>query len=572
MTTSQLVPNATITYTYFQIELPEKNETDEICMGQRVHMTPKDVFISHSSRDKDVAFAACAKLEAAGIRCWIAPRDVSPGTDWAVAIVDGIYQCKAFVLIFTGNSNISGHVQREVRLAVADSMPFVTMRFEDVALSKPMSFFLGTQQWLDAHIQPSQTVAERDHVSLPPPLTSAVSSIAVQPFRNLSADPEHQFVVDGLAMELRNTLAKIHRLRVIARSSSFDESGATTNIKKIVGDLNVQFVLSGSVQFANDRIRVTVALDNAVGEQIWSEIYNRDMSDLFSVQEEIAKSVTSQFGGIRLRDEIASALGHPTENLDAWSLVQRARAFVLGFTPHALKEAESLLRRAIDLDAEYAAAHAALASVLGEWVLNGFSTDMKKDRKEALESANRAFAHSPVDPFVLKMCGSVWAFFGKFDKSLSALRRAVKIAPFNFGAWGYFGWPLAESGLDNDFEELHRIMERILKATPNHPGVGYWLYHRSVAFTCQHHHKLAVDFAKRSIDNNPMFPWGWMHYANTLGLVGSEEQAREAMKRCMEISSPLTPEHYELMVRGMSANEKVAEARLAGLRNAKILA
>ncbi|MCH8241344.1 MAG: hypothetical protein IH897_01885 [Planctomycetes bacterium] len=409
--------------------------------------------------------------------------------------------------------------------------------------------------------------------SLPPALSSAVASIAVLPFANLSADPEHQFVADGIATELHSTLAKVHRLRVAARSSSFGYSSTASDVKEIAEKLNVQFVISGSVQYVDDRIHVIVELDNAVdGVQIWSETYDREINDLFSVQHDIAYAVTSEFGGARLRDEIARAAGRPTESLDAWSLVQRARTYVLGFTPHALTDAESLLRQAIGLDAEYAAAHAALASVLGERVLNGLSADIESDREEAIESANNAFAHSPVDPFVLKMCGSVWAYFGKFDSSLSALRRAVRLAPFDFGAWGYLGWPLVESGVDIDLEELHQIMERILQATPQHPGVCYWLYHRSVAFTCQHQHELAVDFAQKSIDRNPMFPWGWMHYANTLGLAGSDEQARQAMERCMEISPSLTTEHYELMVRGMSANDKVTEVRLAGLKNSKILA
>ncbi len=419
----------------------------------------------------------------------------------------------------------------------------------------------------------SREVQIEERGNLPPALSSAVASIAVIPFANLSADPEQQFVADGIATELHSTLAKVHRLRVAARSSSFGYSSTTSDVSEIANKLNVQYVISGSVQHFDDRIHVIVELDNAVdGVQIWSETYDRKMNDLFSVQQDIAYAVTSEFGGARLRDEIARAAGRPTENLDAWSLVQRARSYALGFTPNILLDAESLLRQAIGLDAEYAAAHAALASVLGERVLNGLSADIESDREEAIESANNAFAHSPVDPFVLKMCGSVWAYFGKFDPSLSALRRAVRLAPFDFGAWGYLGWPLVESGADNDLEELHQIVERILQATPNHPGVCYWLYHRSVAFTCQHHHELAVDFAQQSVERNPMFPWGWMHYANTLGLAGSDKQARRAMERCMEISPSLTPGHYELMVRGMSDNEKVTEVRLAGLRKLNMLA
>jgi TolB-like protein len=568
-------------------------------------MIANDVFISHSVKDKAVADAVCARLEAANIPCWIAPRDVSPGTDWTASIVDAITQCRVFVLIFSNNANRSADVQRELRLAVAEPMPIIPMRIEGVAPSKSMHYLLGTQHWLDALTQPldehldrlvdtvrdllrqqgaskeqslesetdeDQVVTEKEHRSLPPTLTSAVASIAVLPFTNLSADPEHQFVADGIATELHSTLSKVHRLRVAARSSSFGTPRTVRHVKEIANKVKVRFVISGNVQFSNDRIRVNVALDNVVdGVQIWSEAYDREMNDLFSLQREIAHAVTSEFGGARLRDEIAGATERPTEDLDAWSLVQRARRYILGFTPSAVTDAETLLRQAIALDPEYAAAHATLASVLGERVLNGLSADMKSDRKEAIESANSAFAHSPADPFVLKMCGSVWAYFGKSDNSLSALRRAVRLAPFDFGAWGYLGWPLVETGVDADLEELHQIIERILEATPHHPGVSYWLYHRSVAFASQHDHERARDFARESVEHNPMFPWGWMNYANTLGMTNSDEQARQAMGKCMEISPPLTPEHYGLMVRAMSVNDEVAEARLAGLRKSKIL-
>lgn len=407
-----------------------------------------------------------------------------------------------------------------------------------------------------------------DQSNVPPMLTSAIASVAVLPFENLSDDKEFGYVADGIAMELHGTLAKVHRLRVAARTSTFATSRDNADVRDIARKLNVKFVISGSVRCVGKHMRVFVELDNAVeGVQIWSEIYDRDVGDLFSVQHDIAYAVASEFGGARLREEIVSAARYPTANLDAWSLVQRARCYVLEFTPDALMKAVPLFRQAIDLDANYAAAHAALASSLSELILNGLAIDSETDKIAALESADKAISQSPGDPFVLKMCGAVWAIFGNTRDSLRALSRAVEIAPFNFGAWGYMGWPLVETGKAQSLEKLHEIMERIIQATPNHPGVPYWQYHKSAAYTCEGAIDDAVRCAQQSVEQNPTYPWGWMHYANALGLKGDTRGAKRAIQRCHEISPALTPDYFERMLFDMSDNETFIERRVAGLKN-----
>jgi adenylate cyclase len=420
----------------------------------------------------------------------------------------------------------------------------------------------------DAHIVEN---GERENRSLPPSLDSAVSSVAVLPFESLPKNESNKYFADGIATELHSRLSQVHRLRVISRTSSFAGVGVETDIKKVADRLGAKFIISGSVRFSEDRIRVVVELDNAVeGVQIWSETYDRQLEDVFSVQGEIAEAVTGAFGGARLRDEITEAMSKTT-NLDAWTMVQKARSFVLEFTPKALNDAVPLLRRAIDIDANYAVAHAALAFVLSEQVLNGLSDDLVTDRAMANESANQGFALSPGDPFVLKMCGAAWAYCGKTERSLSSLRQAAIIAPFDFGAWGYMGWSLVQSGSEGELHELHEIMERMLLTEPRHSGAPYWLYHRSVACTCEGLEERAVEFAQRSIDANPAFPWGWMQYANALGTIGVSHEAWKAARRSAEISPGLTPQHYEMMIRRMSSSDEVAMLRLIGLRESQII-
>lgn len=463
-------------------------------------------------------------------------------------------------------------------------LPEWTVRFVVVTAIAVLPFVIVLAWMFDIERQPieSADVAAANARSgenrgskkrkLPPTLGSAVSSVAVLPFENLSAAEDQKFIAQGLSTELQSTLSLAHRLRVISRTSSFGIKGGDTEVKDIGSKLGVKFIISGSVQCFADRMHVVVELDNAEEDvQIWSETYDRSVNDVLSVQQEIAESVTSAFGGARLRDEIGAASVRKTASLDAWNLVQKARYFVLEFTPQALHDAVPLLQQAIKLDAGYSVAHAELGFVLAEQVLNGFSENMNMGRKSALESADRAFALSPGDPFVLKMCGAIWGYFGKRNRSLSALRHAAEIAPFDFGIWGYMGWSLVQAGEQKELEELHEIMERMLQTAPRHPGAPYWLYHRSVAYTCDGTDALAVEYAQKSVELNPVFPWGWMQYANALGRTGAVDEARKAVCRSAEISPALTPNHYELMVRGMSASDAVATPRLAGLLEAEVL-
>lgn len=409
-------------------------------------------------------------------------------------------------------------------------------------------------------------------LQVPPDPAAAVAAVAVLPFKDLSSVEQHRFVAEGIATELHSTLAKVHRLRLASRTSSFSLAGKFDDVREIARCLNVHFVISGSVEIIGDRLRVIAEFDNAdEGVQIWSETYDRDLQDVFSIQHEIAHAVTSQFSGVRLRDEILSASNRPTASLDAWSLVQRARAYVLSFTPRTLLNAVPLLNQAIELDTEYAAAHAALASVLSEQILNGLSEAPRTDREKALASAERACSIAPLDPFVLKMSGLAWAYFGEPGRSIGALRRAVDIAPYDFGAWGFMGWPLTAAASRQELGELHEVMGRILSAAPIHPGTPYWLYHRSVAYTCEGRDDLAVDFARQSVDKNPGFPWTWMQYANALGQAGHPDEAADAVASCLQISPGLTPDYYADMVRKMSVSEGASELRLAGLRRASVL-
>ena len=187
-------------------------------------------------------------------------------------------------------------------------------------------------------------------------------SIAVLPFVNMSADPENEYFCDGLAEELLNALAKIDDLKVAARTSSFSFKGKNLNVKEIGDALHVKTILEGSVRRASNRMRITVQLVNASdGYHLWSERYDRELQDIFEVQDEITLAVVNALKVKLLGDEKQAVLKRYTRNAEAYQLYLHGRFFFAKRTPESFKKAIEYFEQAIQLDSEYALAFSGLA-------------------------------------------------------------------------------------------------------------------------------------------------------------------------------------------------------------------
>jgi len=219
-------------------------------------------------------------------------------------------------------------------------------------------------------------------------------SVAVLPFQNLCADPDNEFFADGLAEELLNALTQIDGLRVAARTSSFSFKGKATDIADIGAKLNVATALEGSVRRSGNRVRVTVKLvDVANGFQIWSERYDREMADIFDLQDEIARAIAERLKVALTAAASARLVKAATSNVEAYELYLRARALLLKRGRHVAEGIEGL-QQAVDLDPRFAAAWAGLAdaySVRGFWGMAPPGDTMPK----ALTAARRAVGLDP---------------------------------------------------------------------------------------------------------------------------------------------------------------------------------
>lgn len=235
-----------------------------------------------------------------------------------------------------------------------------------------------------------------------PPVRDERTSIAVLPFANLSSDPEQAFFADGLAEEIIVALGKLPGLMVIARNSSFAYHGGDADLRKVGSDLDVRYVLSGSVRRGGSRLRMTAQLaDSKNGAQLWAETFDRELQDIFSIQDEVTRRIVD---ALKLRltpAQTARAMDGGTSDIEALDLLMRGRALLNGATQNleVHKRATALIRRAIERDPSYVDALGELAIALQVDYLNRWSDDPDGSLEEARRLADSMVELAPEQAF-----------------------------------------------------------------------------------------------------------------------------------------------------------------------------
>jgi serine/threonine protein kinase/Flp pilus assembly protein TadD len=407
----------------------------------------------------------------------------------------------------------------------------------------------------------------------PPQAGYEKASIAVLPFRSLSSDKEDEYMAIGIGAEINSALSRVAGIRVASNLSTFRYRDEAPDLHEIAGRLKIRYVLTGSLRRAGMRIRVMAELSDAQADSVlWARTYERHVEDLFAVQEEIAESIVRATGGELIRAGAAHANKASAHELDAWGLVRKAYHFWnYGFHPAGIGEALELLRRAIELDPEYANAYAFLALYLIERVVLMLTDRPDEDRAEANNAANKAMELAPQDAEVLENVGLVWLHCGEYNKSVEALRRAVGVAPFNLVAWGYLGLALGWGGKERDALEAQKILTKIIADTPEHPSLPYWYFFLSGTYVRLRRYEDAVIAAQRCVELQPRFYVARITLANALGRVGRDSEARDEMANVLAsnpyVSETLLQTEYSKIAR----DPEVAELHLAGLRAAQAM-
>jgi len=293
-------------------------------------------------------------------------------------------------------------------------------------------------------------------------------SIAVLPFTNMSSDPEQEYFVDGLAEDLITDLSKVPGLFVISRHSAFAYRGKTIDIRSVAKDLGVRFVVEGSVRRAAMRIRITAQLIDAEdGTHRWADRFDRDLADVFLLQDEVVGRIVSALAGLLPSARPISS--QRAANLEAYELFARGRVLVTQ-SIEGNREARRLLERSIELDPGFADAHAWLAmSHLWDW--SYWAEPMEPHRSLALATAQHAVSLNPDNTGAHAILGYILAQEGRTDPGTMELMTALQMNPNHADAWAFLGATKAhEESAVEGIEDLRKAF----RLNPHPPGWYYW--------------------------------------------------------------------------------------------------
>src|SRR5712691_3017851 len=282
---------------------------------------------------------------------------------------------------------------------------------------------------------PPDQLHEQSRPALPP---SDRPAIAVLPFINMSGDPEQEYFSDGISEDIITALSKLRWFFVIARNSSFIYKGKAVHMKQVAEELGVGYLVEGSVRKSGDRVRITAQLnDVATGSQLWAERYDRELADVFAVQDEITEAIVAAIEPQVFAAENFRARRKPPESLDAWELLMQALSHYWRVTREDNVLAQALLEKAIAIDPNYAQALAVLA------VSHTFGAHMGwEDKATAVPAAERAavvaIRADSDDPWAHLAVASVRTYQGRFEDALAEFEAALRLNP-NFSlAQGYY--------------------------------------------------------------------------------------------------------------------------------------
>jgi adenylate cyclase len=402
------------------------------------------------------------------------------------------------------------------------------------------------------------TVAESPRTTDDPaavPQFGGRPAIAVLPFDNLSPDPEQAFFADGLADDLITRLSTWRAFPVIARNSSFQHRGGDVDLKRVSNELGVRYVVEGSVRRAGDQIRVTAQLiDAPSGEHVWAETYDRDVADVFALQDEISSTIAASLVGDLTRAEGERARQQGTENLEAWSLYQLGLQRADRYTRDDWLAAARLFERAVELDPRFSTALARVA--MANWMVLTGDGDAATaaEVSAALATARRAVDLDPRDPTAHAALGAVYLTAGDPENALDSTRRAVDLNPSMPEAWIWFGWAQLLAG---DPEACIVATERGLRLDPQGPMV--WIYDSlALANWETGRYDAALEAGRRLVATEPTYFTGYLYIAMSAVSLGRVDEARAAIEEGRRVRPDLS---IELMQNYLAVSRPAIDAR-----------
>ena len=451
------------------------------------------VSLSYASQDAEAARCICDALRAGGIEVWFDQSELRGGDAWDRQIRKQIHDCALFIPIIsaTTQGRTEGYFRREWKLAVdrthdmADDTPYllpviiddtpddtarVPDKFREVQWTRlrggerPQTFVERVSRLLS----PASMITSSSPAIAGPAVvkraptdqprgTSARKAIAVLPLANMSADPENEYFSDGITEDIINALAKVPGIQVASRTSSFAFKGRDVDLRQIGDKLGVTSVLSGSVRKVGNRIRIVVQfVPVESGYHIWSETYDRQLEDVFAIQDEISRAIVDALK-LQLVDDRVN-LVVPTTDIEAYNLYLKGRFFFNKYTESGLRRGLDFFQQALMRDPGFAQAFAGIADCWADLGDDWVAPDDAYPRAKA--AATRALEYDPNLADAMTSLGKVLCWHEwDFTSAARQLERAVIVNPSHAEAHYVLGSTLPAIGrLDEAIEEMRKAI------------------------------------------------------------------------------------------------------------------
>jgi adenylate cyclase len=391
-------------------------------------------------------------------------------------------------------------------------------------------------------------------------------SIAVLPFDNRSGDPEQEYFADGIAEDIITGLSRIRWFFVCARNSSFLYKGRSVDIKQVSRDLGVRYVLEGSVRKSGSRARITTQLiDATTGNHLWAERYDRDLHDIFAVQDEITETVVATIEPQLYVAESDRSRRKDLDNIDAWDMTMQAMSHLWRMNGPDNSRAQELLRHAVELDPHYAAAYGPLgfSYIWHAWM--GWGDNPTQLIPKADSAARRALALDDQDPWSHLAMAGVYAYRRQHEDAVDRLRTCLDLNPSFALAHVWLGIVMGYAGR---LEDSIDAIDRATRISPRDPFNASFPVLRSIAYFTAKSDEDARNLAYETIKVRPEMVGAWRIALVTSAHMGDLEAAKRALsevKRLQPTISLAWAREYSPWVRPQDLERYIEGLRIAGL-------
>ena len=426
-----------------------------------------------------------------------------------------------------GGISISGSVYDQVRNRIEH-------QFEDMGehevkhVSAPVKVYRIMDKTINALSDPTPT----EELKLP-----EIPSIAVLPFENMSGDPEQEFFADGMAEDIITELSRYRSLFVIARNSTFAYKGLTPDLREVARDLGVKYVLEGSIRKSNSRIRVTAQLiDGASGGHIWAERYDRELDDIFELQDEITETMVAAIGPEIDLVERERAQRLSLTNLDAWESYQRGLWHLYRFNKADNAEAQRLFREAIASSENFAPAYSGLTHAFYYSYMHGYPTERDAVLSEAFETGRKAVAIDERDADVHFALGRILYLKRDYNASISELEAAVSFnSSFSHAHIG-LATVLLYMG---EWKRAIESSDRAIRLSPRDPLLWIVLVVKALALLCTGQLDQAEAAARLAARHPTAAVSTYIVLASVLGHLDNGAEARRVLADALLLKSDI---------------------------------